>query len=184
VIDLIGHARGFGLALVVATGLGLAGCAVVPPMPPAADASSVLSGRMSVRVGASATAAARSVSAGFELQGDADSGSLNLSTPLGTLMAQARWSPGTVTLITPQGQSSWRDLDALTQEVLGESIPVPALFDWLRGRPWPGADSAAGEPGSFSQLGWQVNVAEFSRGAVEATRSAPPAVTVRVRLDH
>ena len=35
---------------------------------------------------------------------------------------------------------------SMSREVLGESIPVAALFDWLRGRPWPGA-AAAGPVG-------------------------------------
>jgi outer membrane lipoprotein LolB len=161
-----------------------AGCAVVPQMPVAAPGVQSLSGRMAVRVAETPNAAARSVSASFELQGDARAGSLNLSTPLGTLMAQARWSPSAVTLITPQGQTAYGDLDTLTQQVLGESIPVPALFDWLRGRPWPDAPTTAGSDGGFSQLGWKVDLAGYSQGAIEAVRSAAPAVTVRVRLDR
>ncbi|MDB5817036.1 MAG: hypothetical protein JWQ11_676 [Rhizobacter sp.] len=159
------------------------GCAVVPQMPVAAPGVQSLSGRMAVRVAETPTVAARSVSASFELQGDAQAGSLNLSTPLGTLMAQARWAPGTVTLTTPQGQTAYNDLDSLTQQVLGESIPVPALFDWLRGRPWPDAATTMGNDGGFSQLGWDVDLADYSQGAITVVRSAMPAVTVRVRLD-
>ena len=159
------------------------GCAVVPQMPVAAPGVQSLSGRMAVRVAETPAAAGRSVSASFELQGDAQAGSLNLSTPLGTLMAQAKWSPSAVTLTTPQGQTSYGDLDTLTRQVLGESIPVPALFDWLRGRPWPDAPTVAANDGGFSQLGWTVDLSAYADGGINAVRPAAPAVTVRIRLD-
>ena len=124
--------------------------------------------------------------AAFELQGSAESGTLNLSTPLGSVLAQARWSPGNVVLATPQGENRFADLDALTREVLGEPLPVAALFDWLRGRPWPGAASrttaAPAEPG-FEQLGWVVSLARFSEAWVVARRDRAPVVTVRAKLD-
>ena len=173
--------------LLLATALLLmTGCAVVPKTGPA-PADEPLSGRLSVRVEGVAGAAARSLSASFELQGDAQNGSLNLATPRGTVLAQARWAPRLVVLATPQGESTFADLDALTREVLGEPVPVAALFDWLRGRPWPGAASTvlvpATEPG-FRQLGWAVNLARFDKSAVTAQREQAPAVTVRAQLDR
>lgn len=114
---------------------------------------------------------------------------MNLSTPLGSVLAQARWAPGSVVLVTPRGEQRFADLNALTHEVLGESIPVAALFDWLRGRPWPGAPSeplpstASGSAIGFLQLGWSVNLSKFSNGAIVARREAPPVVTVRALLD-
>jgi len=70
--------------------------------------------------------------------------------------------------------------------VLGESLPLAALFDWLRGRPWPGATSrplpAPGGVG-FEQLGWVVDLARFDQAAVAASRARAPAVTVRAKLD-
>ena len=173
-----------GAALLMA--LGLAACASVTQAPVAADAE-MLSGRLAVRVEAGDGAAARSENAGFELQGNAHAGQLNLSTPLGSVLAQARWAPGSVVLATPQGERRFADLDALTREVLGESVPVAALFDWLRGRPWPGAPSAdttaRAEPG-FVQLGWAVDLARFGEGWVVARRDRAPVVTVRARLDR
>jgi outer membrane lipoprotein LolB len=146
-----------------------------------------LSGRIAVRVEATPEAAARSENAAFELQGSAQTGRLILSTPLGSVVAQARWTPGSVVLATPQGERSFVDLDALTREVLGESLPVGALFDWLRGRPWPGAPSietaAPAEPG-FEQLGWKVSLARFNEGWVTARRDLAPVVTVRAKLDR
>ncbi len=143
-----------------------------------------LSGRLVVKVDSDGDAAARSVSAGFVLQGDARRGKLDLATPLGNVLARASWSPERVALVTPQGERRFADLDALTREVLGESLPVPALFDWLRGRPWPGAPSSVAE-GGFEQLGWLVDLTRFeAAAAVDARRPAVPAVSVRARLDR
>jgi outer membrane lipoprotein LolB len=80
---------------------------------------------------------ARTLTAAFELNGGPRAGRLDLSTPLGSILAQARWEPGEVVLATPRGESTFADLDALTRQALGESVPVAALFDWLQGRPWP-----------------------------------------------
>jgi len=166
------------------TALVLAGCAVVPQTPQGGES---LSGRLAVKVDGEGGAAPRSVSAGFELQGDPQRGRLNLSTPLGSVLAQARWAPGSVALVTPQGERQFADLDALTGEVLGESLPVAALFDWLRGRPWPGAASTVSvppaEPG-FAQLGWVVSLARFDQAWIVATRQSPPTVTVRAKVDR
>jgi outer membrane lipoprotein LolB len=119
---------------------------------------------------------------------------LGLSTPLGSMLAQARWSPAEVVLTTPRETRRFASLDALTREALGESVPIEAWFDWLRGRPWPGASSmpleaapssASNPPTSgFRQLGWRVDLSQFGAGTIAATREAPaPVVTVRIRLD-
>jgi outer membrane lipoprotein LolB len=149
------------------------GCASVPAPPDA------LSGRLAVRVEA---APPKSVSTQFELRGDAARGELTLTTALGTTLARARWQPGDVQLITPDGEQRFADLDALAQETLGERLPLGALFDWLRGRPWSGAPSTP-LPVGFEQLGWRVDVARYADGVVDASRAAAPAVTVRARLD-
>jgi outer membrane lipoprotein LolB len=161
----------------------LAGCAT----PPAPAPGSVLAGQLSVRVENAAGAPVRSLSGGFELSGDAERGSLSLSTPFGTVLAQARWSPQQVVLVTSQGQTPYADLPTLTRQLLGEELPVAALFDWLRGRPWPEADSLvthAPDDEGFVQLGWRVSLARFDQGIVEARRTEPPVVTVRARLDR
>lgn len=173
-------------AAAVCAALLTGACAVVPSAPDGASADA-LSGRLAVRVDGMDGAPTRSVSAAFDLRGDASAGRLNLSTPLGSVMAQARWAPGSVMLTTPLGETRFPDLDALTREVLGESLPVAALFDWLRGRPWPGAPSTlsvnAAEPG-FEQLGWVVDLARFDEAWVAARRARAPVVSVRARVDR
>jgi outer membrane lipoprotein LolB len=165
--------------------LALAACASVPRG--AADVpGDNLSGRMSVRVEASDGVPARSENAAFELRGTAQAGRLDLSTPLGSVVAQARWDEHSVVLATPDGERQFADLDSLTQEVLGESVPIAALFDWLKGRPWTGAASTATAPpadAGFEQLGWVVSLARFDEGWVAARRTRAPVVTVRAKLD-
>jgi outer membrane lipoprotein LolB len=177
---------GFGRPLAAAALLSLSACATVPQGGPFIVGES-LSGRLSVRVDADGAAPQRNLSAAFELNGSPSAGRLDLSTPLGSVLAQARWSPSQVVLATPRGESTFADLDALTREVLGESLPVPALFDWLQGRPWRGAPSApasAGQSAGFEQLGWTVNLERFDDALVTARRDSPPPVTVRIRLDR
>jgi len=164
----------------------LAACASVPPaLAPAGGET--LAGRLAVRVDPSGDSEARSVTAGFELRGAPAAGQLDLSTPLGTLMARARWAPGEVVLVTPQGETPYPSLDALTRDVLGESVPVAALFDWLHGRPWPGAPYESATPPAapgFRQLGWNVDLARLADATIAAVREQAPTVTVRVKIDR
>ncbi|MES2958358.1 MAG: outer membrane lipoprotein LolB [Pseudomonadota bacterium] len=163
-------------ALLCAIGL-LAGCAATPNPPPE------LAGRLAVRVEAYAGAPARSLSTQFELRGDAQAGELQLTTPLGSTAALARWRPGSAELVSGEGTRRFADLDALAQELLGESLPLAALIDWLRGRPWPGAPNASATNG-FDQLGWRIDLSRFAEGWVLASRERAPALSVRARLER
>lgn len=170
-------------ACVAVAAFVLAGCATPTPAPSAPIGGDSFSGRLALRVEALGSTPSRSFSSSFDLRGDAGTGSLALSTPLGSMLAQARWQPGSVALVTPQGTRGFADLDGLTRDVLGESVPVEAWFDWLHGRPWPGAPSSPAGAG-FEQLGWTVDLARLPAGAVAATRrQPPPVVTVRIQLD-
>ena len=156
----------------------LAGCASLAPQP-----AGLLSGRLSLRVDGEPE---RSISAGFELSGDTEHGSLLLTGPLGTSAAQASWSPGQAVLRSAGSETHHADLDSLGQAVLGEALPMAALFNWLHGRAWPGAASQArldGQPG-FQQLGWQIDLRRWADGALEAVRLAPPVITVRAKLER
>ncbi len=160
--------------------LWLAGCASVSS--PVAPGEPPLSGRLSVRVDGQP---GRSVSAGFELQGDAQRGALLLTGPLGATALRASWSPGQAVLNDGRQETRHADLDSLGQAALGEALPMAALFDWLRGRPWAGApvqprsDGVAG----FTQLGWSIDLSRWADRALDAVRAAAPAITVRARLE-
>lgn len=155
----------------------LAACATAPRAP------SDIAGRMAVQVAAHEGAPARSLSTQFSLRGDARAGELELNTPLGNTAAQARWRPGLAELVTPQGTRSFATLDALAQELIGETLPLAALLEWLRGRPWTGAPSVARD-GGFEQLGWRIDLSRIADGWVLAGRERAPAVSVRARLER
>lgn len=175
------------LALGVWPVLASVGCATLAPPPavptPLARHAASLSGRLALSVAATPEHAAQSFNAAFELSGHAEQGGLDLSTPLGTVLATARWAPGEALLTLPQGQQRHSDLDALTRALLGEALPVTALFDWLRGRPWPGAPAETTATG-FTQIGWAVDLSRFDAAWVHLHRSAAPEVTLRARLDR
>jgi outer membrane lipoprotein LolB len=163
--------------------LTVAGCAAVPPAP---TGSQALSGRLALQVEAMPDRPAQSISASFDLRGSAEQGELRLSTPLGTTLAAAFWGPGEARLVTPQGEKRFDDLEALSREALGESLPLRALPDWLQGRPWPGAAETAQplQPGpGFVQLGWTIDLSRFDSGQLQAWRAGPPVVRLRAQMD-
>lgn len=165
-------------AAVLCLALALAGCAQLPQRPvPAAETR--LSGRISVNVAGDAHQRGTGGAASFELFGDPQRGRLELTSPLGALVARASWQPGQATLQTPGDERRFDDLDALTRELLGEPVPVAALFDWLQARPWPAAPHQKTSDG-FEQLGWRIAPRLPSLVAI---RLADPVVTLRARLD-
>ena len=160
--------------------LTLAACAALP-VPPAAGPS--WSGRLGWSIAATAQQPAQQASAGFELHGSAREGWLELTSPVGTLIARARWRIDGAELETAQGRSRHEDLASLSRAAFGElGLPLAALFDWLRGEPWPGAPHEA-RPAGFVQEGWLVDRQALAEGRLTATRAAEPAITLRVRLE-
>ncbi len=167
--------RPLGAAMLV---LLLAGCASRPAAPPPD-----LAGRLAIKVDGQSD---RNLSASFELGGTAREGRLQLGGPLGTTAAQAGWAPGEAWIVAEGKRTDYPDLDSLATATLGEAIPIAALFDWLRGKPWDGAPSIPrvdGRPG-FEQLDWRIDLSRFAEGWLEAVREAPPMVSVRARLDR
>jgi len=165
-------------AALVAGALVLAGCATTAPRAP-----TDLAGRLSVRV-EPADAPARAFAADFDLRGDARQGSLRLTGPLGATLAEARWQPGRAELSRPDAATeAFTTLDALALALLGEAVPLGALPDWLRGRPWADAPSVARD-GGFEQLGWSIDLSGQGEGLIVATREQRPALRVRVRLER
>jgi outer membrane lipoprotein LolB len=166
--------RAFAAALTFALG----GCASLGPQQPPPD----LAGRLAVRVDASALTPSRSFSADFDLRGNTDRGTLRLTGPLGATLAEVRWLPGRAELADAQGTRAYDTLDAMAQDLFGEPLPLVALIDWLRGRPWAGAPNVKRDDG-FDQLGWRVGLGGFAEGLLQATRERAPAVSVRARLE-
>lgn len=111
-------------------------------------------------------------SASFELQGSAQQGALTLTSPLGTMLAQAQWSAQGVHWRTPGESRSFDSLDALTQQLTGTALPIAALFDWLHGT-------------ATVSAGWMADLSEFDLGRIRAQRNAPePAAQLRIVLER
>jgi len=149
----------------------------------AAEEVAPISGRLGVQV---AQDAERSFSANFELQGNAKTGRLTLTTPIGIRIAQAHWEPGEARLESGSDTRYFADLDTLADEVFQQRIPLAALIDWLAGRPWPDAPNTplAAPAVGFSQLQWLVQLDRWPEGFITATSRSTPVVTVRARLDR
>lgn len=180
-------------ALAVLGATALAGCSSVPrasgPDATALAQAPRLTGKFGLIVpaGPGGQPRGQNVNASFELLGDPRRGQLEMSTPMGSLVARVSWQPGSAWVKTPDGDRAYDDIDALTQELLGEALPVQALFDWLRGRPWPQAPSRAADGTGFQQLGWQVDLRRFGDQLISAQRLNPngsePLATLRLKLD-
>lgn len=175
-------------AALLALAGGLAGCATPPSAPatagPFAESSSAIAGRLLLKVDGSPGQPPRTLSAGFELQGDERTGRLRLLSPLGTVLADARWAPGGAWLRDGASEQAFDDLPSLAAQALGEPLPLGAVSHWLQARPWPGAAHALTAEG-FTQLGWQIDLRQWAEaGQIEARRSTAPGVLLRARLDR
>jgi outer membrane lipoprotein LolB len=177
------------LLLLAAASATLAGCATVTPPTAAPDPlARSYAGRLAVKVEGDD---ARSFSAGFDLQGTDVRGQLALISPIGTQVGRAVWQPGSVLWQSADGDRRFDSLDALAEEMLGEAVPLAALFDWMAGRPWgvlPSRPLTAGDgvgtEAGFRQLGWNVQTGRVADGVIVAQRRLPaPTLTVRIKLD-
>ena len=86
----------------------LTGCAGLAPVAQP-EATARLAGRISIQVEGSGAGAAPAAPA-LNSQGGPESGSLELSTPLGAIAARAQWQPGAARLQTPEQDREFADL--------------------------------------------------------------------------
>ena len=174
----------------LALAAALSACATHPPPLP----GHLYSGRLAVRSDAAPYQPARSVTGQFELSGNASVGQLILTSPIGTTVARASWSDPVGTLATPSrieleadgATTRYATLEDMMQRAIGDQLPLPAMFDWLSGQPWPAASvQRSADGGSFDQLGWRVDISQLvSARLIDAQRALPaPALHVRVKLD-
>lgn len=151
-------------ALVTTLLAGLIGCATPPPSAPQ---DHFWSGRLALSVAAEPP---QSMSAAFELRGDAREGELTLLSPLGQTMAVARWSPAGATLQQGERTLIYAHMDELTEQLTGAALPLPALFQWLRGL-------------ATEVPGWSADLSGHSDGRILAHRLTPlPRAELRIRL--
>lgn len=149
----------------------LTGCAQPALAPPAGAtaAQAYWRGRLALRV---ETPEPTSYFASFELSGQARAGELLLFSPLGTTLAQLRWSPHAALLRNDGETRAFDSLDALAAEATGTAIPIAALFQWLQGQP-------------VAADGWQADLSQLGEGRLVARRAQPePAAELRLILDQ
>jgi outer membrane lipoprotein LolB len=94
----------------------------------------------------------------FELDGTPETGSLLLTTPFGSAIAQMQWTPELSTLKANGSVHHYASLSAMVQHASGLDLPVASLFDWLRGLPTPTPD-------------WSVDLTEIARGKITGRRA-------------
>lgn len=153
----------------------IAGCALNPrATAPNLAEPAFWHGRLSMQVEATPDDPAsrrQNFSASFELSGAPESGELRLFTPLGSTAAVLRWTQHSAVLEARGNSRSYAGLAALTQEVLGASVPAQALFSWVQGQ-------------SVVVPGWQLDLSEFAQGKVSAQRTDPlPQARLRLVLE-
>jgi outer membrane lipoprotein LolB len=134
----------------------------------------------------------------FALSVDRSGVTLDLSTPLGTTVARVQSGPEGARLTVPVAgglhTEQGPDPDALSQQMLGWTLPVSGIGDWIEGRPAAGRpyqlDPGDGGAAGLQQDGWTIRFeARDPDGRLRRLdMSRPPqgdapAVSLRVVLD-
>ena len=160
--------RRFALSLGGAALLVMSGCATVKP-PLNGMTATAWTGRMSLRIESNPE---QTFAALFDLRGTADAGELRLTSPIGSTLADLRWSPGEAILNDGSRTRRFDSVDQLIQAATGAAIPVGALFGWLEGR-------------DAQVSGWKAELGQLAQGRLQASREAPlPRADLRVVFER
>jgi outer membrane lipoprotein LolB len=182
--------------ITIALLISLSACSQFPGRPTQASApvssaeQQTLQGQLSIKLQAFQGQEAKGISLGFFFNGSAEGGQLDLMTPMGSQVAQVRWTPSGAWLKTDQapGERHFDTLGELSEEVLGEPLPLAALMHWVQGRPDPDLPAASNTTAqSFDQSGWHVDTTDIAIGRLSAQRPATAqqrGLALRVRLDR
>jgi outer membrane lipoprotein LolB len=109
--------------------------------------------------------------AAFELRGSAESGELQLTNPLGSVVARMRWSQAEAVLDNGGSLQRFGSVDDLLLRATGAPLSTAALFEWLQGRP-------------ASLAGWTADLSQHPAGKILARRNEPaPAVELRLVVE-
>ena len=167
----------------------LAGCATIEEQPaptgPGGEAFD-LSGRVSVKYGTEA------VSGKIHWQHDTASDDLLFSTPLGQGVARIVRRDALVSLTTSdQKVHQAKDVESLTDQVLGWRLPLAGLPDWVRGRAAAGTPVQTRLDGSarlaeLRQSGWLVEFLDYNgaSGLPGRMRLSREDVEIRLVIDQ
>ena len=155
----------------------LSGCAAIEQQAAPVGDAFYLSGRVSVKYGAEAA------SGKITWQHDPAGDDLLFSTPLGQGVARIVRSDALARLTTSdQKVYQARDVETLTEEVLGWRLPLAGMADWVRGRAAAGAPAQTRLDGSrrlaeLRQSGWLVEFLDYK------SENGPPTLLRLSRQD-
>jgi len=182
------------LALLVTA--AVSGCASLAPIE---SATQVYSGRFAASVSRGETREA--VSGRFTLAIDPARTTLDLASPLGNTLARVQTGADGTIVTAPQADGSlatWKgsSQDALAESVLGFSLPISGLADWIAGRAVPDRPArlspVSGRAQRIEQDGWVIVIEDrfeetgaprrltFDR---RADASGGPSMQLRLVLD-
>ena len=138
-------------------------------------------GRLSLRI---ASEPPQSLYAGFTLNGDAQTGDLTLSSPLGNSLAQLSWTPQSAVLKANNETKEYPSTSALIESVTGTIIPLNALFDWMTGKDTPAEGWEIDLSNMKSPTAKTANSSNETVQRFVAKRFSPlPAAELRIALD-
>ncbi|MBS0339271.1 MAG: hypothetical protein JSS56_02020 [Proteobacteria bacterium] len=124
---------------------------------------------MSLRVD---SAPPQSFSAFFDLRGNAKAGQLQLTSPIGSTLGLAKWSPGMATLQTGSDIRQFDSIELMIEAATGAAIPLDALFGWLDGQ-------------QQSVPGWRADLSQVGAGRLQALRDSPtPTADLRIVFER
>jgi len=115
---------------------------------------------------------------------------VNLTNPVGSVLAQLRVAPERAVLVRGhEDEEAAQDPDALAARVLGRAVPVARLRTWLRAQVSLQATDVEhddqGRVSAFTQDGWRVRWSRFDAHGprvLRLTRSDAPGQHVQLRL--
>lgn len=145
----------------------LSACAAPLPVttPTAQDEQFIRSGRFALAVD-NADGSRDAVQGGFQWQENPQRLQLDLTNPMGTVLARVEASATGAILRYPNGQTEYATSpDALVEQLFGYAIPVEGMRDWLRGqtgsRPTTDLALQQQQPSYFVQDGWRVRLQRY-----------------------
>jgi len=170
----------------------LLGCAAVQPIEGGTANAFSRIGRFSLTV-QTPDAPPQASQGGFAWNDDGRTLRVNLTNPVGSVLAQLRVSPERAVLVRSDGsQEAAQHSDALAARVFGRAVPVASLRVWLRGQTTAGAvqvqRDAQNHPIAFTQDGWRVQSSRFDAQGPRLLRldrdDAGQRLTLRLVIDH
>ena len=151
--------------------LVLTACTSLPSATPPTNTqprSSYWQGKLAVKVYSNPV---KAFAANFELQGVPGQGELNLTSPLGTTLANMQWDASAAWLRANGEVKSFASIEALAQQVTGANLPIASMFAWLEGR-------------KETASGWQVDLDNLPQGRIQARHVEPVQAELTIILER